>query len=102
LQFHYLTAPAASSHFSVIVSKKISKKAVTRNTIRRRVYGALQEQWHMIGKTCYDVVVLVSPRIVTAPYQTIEKDIQFALKKLYGTASYGRMYTANTKPSPYG
>lgn len=28
-------------HASVVVSKKVNKKAVTRNTLRRRIYGQL-------------------------------------------------------------
>jgi ribonuclease P protein component len=32
------------THFGVSVSKKVSKSAVTRNTIRRRVYSALRER----------------------------------------------------------
>ena len=35
-------SPLATLHGSVVVSKKVSKKAVTRNTIRRRVYTQLR------------------------------------------------------------
>ena len=35
-------SPTADFHASVVVSKKVSKLAVTRNTIRRRIYGELR------------------------------------------------------------
>lgn len=46
-RFHFthctiIYAPCESLHGSVVVSKKVSKKAVTRNTIRRRVYAQLR------------------------------------------------------------
>jgi len=42
----------------VVVSKKISKKAVVRNTIRRRLTGALQEMWATLPGG-YDIVINV-------------------------------------------
>ena len=35
--------PLPTLHGSVVVGKKVSKKAVTRNTIRRRVYAQLRQ-----------------------------------------------------------
>src|SRR5687768_3137387 len=40
----------------VVVSKKISKKAVVRNTIRRRLSAQLKELWETIP-TGYDIVI---------------------------------------------
>jgi ribonuclease P protein component len=37
----FAPSPTTKPHVAVSVSKKISKKAVTRNTIRRRVYSAI-------------------------------------------------------------
>lgn len=47
------------SRFSVVVSKKISKRAVVRNRIRRRVYEILRLQLPRI-QSAYDVVVIVN------------------------------------------
>jgi ribonuclease P protein component len=46
-RFHFthctiIYSPLESLHGSVVVGKKVSKKAVTRNTIRRRVYAQLR------------------------------------------------------------
>ena len=46
-RFHFthctiIYSPAAALHGSVVVSRKVSKKAVMRNTIRRRVYAQLR------------------------------------------------------------
>ena len=46
-RFHFthctiIYTPLSSLHGSIVVGKKVSKKAVTRNTIRRRVYAQLR------------------------------------------------------------
>jgi len=46
-RFHFphctiIHTPLPTLHGSVVVGKKVSKKAVTRNTIRRRVYAQLR------------------------------------------------------------
>lgn len=41
------------SRFSVVVSKKISKKAVERNHLKRRMFHALQEKASSLPKSDY-------------------------------------------------
>lgn len=36
-------SPDTKSHFSIVVSSKVAKTAVSRNTIRRRVYTCLEK-----------------------------------------------------------
>ena len=81
-QFRYLLNKLGCSRFAVVVSKKISKKAVERNVIRRRVYEALSQNLHHLSKTCYDVVVLISPTIIKVEFSEIVKSINISLKKL--------------------
>ena len=45
------------SRLAVIVSKKVSKRAVVRNRIRRRVFAALGES--IVDTKAWDVVVIV-------------------------------------------
>lgn len=44
--------------FSILVSKKVSKKAVVRNRIRRRIFEAIGE-YDLEGMQPFDVVVSV-------------------------------------------
>lgn len=68
--------------FSLILSKKISRKATERNKVRRRVYEAIRKNLGLVAKTCYDVVVLCSARISRMDAQAIERDMVMCLKKL--------------------
>lgn len=57
-----ITSPHPRFHGAVVVSKKVSKKAVTRNKLRRRVYGLLtthlkQRGWQGV------IMVIVKPAI---------------------------------------
>ena len=61
------------SRLSVVVSKKITKKAPVRNRIRRRLYEAVRQQWPMI-KTGYDMVITVfDERIATIDSADIQQ-----------------------------
>lgn len=58
-----ITAPHEQFHGSVVVSKKVSKKAVTRNKLRRQVYGLLtthlkQRGWRGV------IIVVIKPAII--------------------------------------
>ena len=55
-RFHFthctiIYSPLATLHGSVVVGKKVSKKAVIRNTIRRRVYAQLRNVCDIHAKT---------------------------------------------------
>ncbi len=47
-----------ASRVAVVVSKKIDKRAVVRNRIRRRVYEIVRKQWNEIEQD-YDLVITV-------------------------------------------
>jgi len=79
----YLRSRLSHSRFSLVISKRIGRKAVERNTVRRRVYEAIRRNWNHLPKTCYDVVVLLSQRITQVSYKDIEKDFVTILRKLY-------------------
>jgi ribonuclease P protein component len=44
---------------AVVVSKRNVKKAVARNTVRRRIYNALQKNKHLFG-SCHTIVLTKS------------------------------------------
>ncbi|NLA43300.1 ribonuclease P protein component [Candidatus Saccharibacteria bacterium] len=59
------------SRFSVVISKKVSKSAVVRNRIRRRIYEIVRTHLPEIKGT-YDVVFIVSlSEIADMPYSEL-------------------------------
>ena len=52
------TSGLPESRVVIVVSKKVSKKAVVRNTLRRRVSGILEAEWKTV-EPGYDIVVTV-------------------------------------------
>ena len=62
-RFHFthctiIYSPLATLHGSVVVGKKVSKKAVTRNTIRRRVYAQLRTVCDAHTKTGVFIIII--------------------------------------------
>lgn len=65
---------------AVVVSKKVSKSAVVRNRIRRRIYELLREQQASINQP-YDLVFSVfSDQVATMPASELAKRISKLLK----------------------
>ena len=65
---------------AVVVSKKVSKSAVTRNRIRRRVYEAVRLQPPVTGP--YDLIFMVySEDAASVEYQALEQTIGQLLRK---------------------
>jgi ribonuclease P protein component len=62
----------------VIVSKKVSKKAVVRNRIRRRLAASLAEQWATVRQG-YDIVITVRGDIADAPASKLNRELTAVL-----------------------
>lgn len=66
---------------AVIVSRKVSKSAVVRNRIRRRVYEALRAYQTEINQP-YDLVFTIfSAQAAEMPFELLKKDIASKLKE---------------------
>ncbi len=66
---------------AVVVSKKVSKSAVTRNRIRRRVYEAARTQAAAIHKP-YDLIFMVySEQVATMDAAELQKNVTEQLRK---------------------
>jgi len=63
-----------------LVGLKISKKAVVRNKIKRRLRASIRKMIFEF-KPGYDVVVMVRPQIVDKNYQEIDEALVIVLKK---------------------
>ena len=64
----------------VVVSKKVSKRAVVRNRIRRRLTGILREQWQTV-RPGYDIVVTVHQDVAETEASELKAAIETALKR---------------------
>ena len=70
-----------NSCFGILVSNKVSKKAVERNRIKRQIRGALKLQLNKIVKS-HDIVIIAFPNILGKEYKDIEQSIIRHFKKL--------------------
>ncbi len=66
--------------FGISCGTKISKKAVVRNKIKRRLSESLRLNLNKIKKG-YDILVMPSPEIVKKTYQEINQSILIFLKQ---------------------
>ena len=62
------------NRFVIIIGTKVSKKAVVRNKIKRRVRSILLSEKNKI-KIKQDCVIIVLPEIIKSDYKEIEKSI---------------------------
>ena len=61
------------TRIGVVVSKKVSKTAVSRNRIRRRVYEALRENMEYIPKKRDYIFVVYTKDVGVMPYTELVK-----------------------------
>lgn len=64
----------------VVVSKKVSKKAVVRNKIRRRLSAIIEAKWQTLVPG-YDIVVTVVSDISELEQAELEHALTLALKR---------------------
>ncbi|MBI5420771.1 MAG: ribonuclease P protein component [Parcubacteria group bacterium] len=63
------------SRFAIVVSLKVSKKAVERNLVKRRIRSFIHIKLASFKKG-YDVIIRVQGgAVVTLPYQELEKEL---------------------------
>lgn len=63
------------TRIAVVVSRKVHKRAVVRNRIRRRIYEILREELPRIA-TVHDIVVIVtSLEVWTAPHDELRQTL---------------------------
>jgi len=67
--------------FGIIVSTKVSKKAVIRNKIKRQIRSIIFEELNKI-KQNLDCIIITLPRIEKANYLEIQKSLQKNFKKV--------------------
>lgn len=77
-----------NSRIGIIVSRKVSKSAVIRNRIRRRIYESVRLNWNLIPHPVDLVVIAHSDKIaevdhekLTAAYIKAAKDLSEKLRR---------------------
>lgn len=76
----FIIAPADEKKVSVVVGKKVSKKAVKRNLLRRRVYAQLRQE---LPETFHGAcIVLIKPSFATLPRKTAQAYITSVVAEL--------------------
>ena len=60
------------NRFGIIVSKKVSKKAVVRNKIKRQIRSIIRK---IKIKQGYNCLIIALPKIESADFKTIEKSM---------------------------
>ena len=70
-----------NSRFAIVIGKKISKKAVIRNRLRRQISAILYEELKKF-KINYDLIILVRPNIINKKRDEIKEDLFKIFKKI--------------------
>lgn len=68
------------NRFGILISTKVSKKAVIRNKIKRQIRVIIHEEMLKI-KPGKDIVIIVFPQILDKKFQEIRDFIILSLKK---------------------
>lgn len=72
----YVTNPRRSSpRAAVVVSKKVYKKAVGRNRIRRRLYEIIRRELPKLKPDTDLVLIVISAEVLTMDHQQLETEI---------------------------
>ena len=74
--------PLSTFHGSVVVGKKVSKKAVDRNRLRRRLYGVLY-QLHKRDNLSGVHVVLVKPTALKTEYTAVRSELETLIGRIH-------------------
>lgn len=70
-----------SYRLAVVVSKKVSKSAVVRNRIRRRLYEAVRRHEGQITSPHDIVITVFHEQLATIPSEDLEKIVQDQLQQ---------------------
>ncbi len=77
-------APASEKqrHFGITVTKRVSKSAVCRNRIKRRLRAVAYDVLPAHLADDIDIVLIGRPETAIRPYATLKKDLIWCLGKL--------------------
>ncbi len=68
----------ATNRYGVVVSKKVSKRAVARNRIKRRILAIVRTELPLSapnGPSGVDLIIVVRPNALTSSHEALQRDI---------------------------
>ena len=74
-------SPALSSCFGISISKKVSKRAVVRNRIKRQLRAIIRDRLSSISPG-WQIVIIVRPSAVECEFADFLRELEYLLKKL--------------------
>ncbi|MCK9438981.1 MAG: ribonuclease P protein component [Patescibacteria group bacterium] len=81
LGFKVLKNDLNESRFCVIISAKISKKAVERNKIKRRIRAIVNRDLKQIKKG-FDIIIIVTKNIINLEFSGLSQEVEDSFKKI--------------------
>lgn len=72
--------PGGQFHGSAVAGKKVNKKAVRRNKLRRRIYGALYRA-HRARDLAGVYIVIAKPAAATATFAELKEELDSLLAR---------------------
>ncbi len=86
MTLRYIETKQKESRFGIVISSKVSKKAVLRNKVKRRLRDIIKKKHDKI-KMGYDIVVILKKRGIDANFARLDLALETLLKKarLYDT-----------------
>lgn len=67
---------------SVIVSRKVSKSAVVRNRIRRRLYELIRKDFSSLLKGVHANITVYDASLAVAPHSELKRELESLLAKM--------------------
>jgi ribonuclease P protein component len=77
---YYLKNGSEINRLGIIVSKKVSKKSVVRNKVKRRIKEAFCHNEHSFLKG-YDIILIAKEAIIEVPFCSLEKSLKHLFYK---------------------
>ncbi|PSB06618.1 ribonuclease P protein component [Pleurocapsa sp. CCALA 161] len=74
------TDSTPASSFGISISKKVSKKAVVRNRIKRQIKGVIRSHLQEI-KAGWQIVIVVRPKAIECKYEHFLRELEELLKQ---------------------
>tara|TARA_Y200000002_G_scaffold373982_1_gene373986 strand:+ start:227 stop:583 length:357 start_codon:yes stop_codon:yes gene_type:complete len=81
LLIYYVERQASEQSFAFSVSKKVNKKAVIRNKIRRQLKEIIRVNQYSINKR-YDMLLIAKQTILNADFSEVETEIKELLDRI--------------------
>lgn len=81
ISIHFVKNRRKQNRYGVVVSKKVTKTAVGRNRIRRRIYEVLRHEHPLIQEGIDVICVVGSPDVRSLEYDDLKNSVSTRLRE---------------------